>query len=29
LAWRVNVTEKRFEEIKVKTVRCDTSGYAD
>ena len=29
LAWRVNVTEKRFEEIKGKTVRCDTSGYAD
>jgi len=28
LAWRVNVTEKRFDPIK-KPVRCDTSGYED
>ena len=29
LAWRVNVTEKRFEEMKGDTVHCDTSGYTD
>ena len=27
LAWRVNIKEKRFEEIHGPTVRCDTSGY--
>lgn len=29
LAWRVNITEKRFEEMKGETVRCDTGGYTD
>jgi hypothetical protein len=29
LAWRVNVSEKRFEPISKKPVRCDTTGYAD
>jgi hypothetical protein len=29
LAWRVNVKEKRFEEIKSQSVTCDTSGYTD
>jgi hypothetical protein len=29
LAWRVNVKEKRFEEIKGEKVECDTAGYAD
>jgi hypothetical protein len=29
LAWRVNIGEKRFEEIDDKTVECDTSGYED
>jgi hypothetical protein len=29
LAWRVNVKEKRFEEIKAQSVTCDTSGYTD
>jgi hypothetical protein len=27
LAWRVNVKEKRFEEIKGEKVVCDTAGY--
>ena len=27
LAWRLNLKEKRFEEIHDKTVRCDTAGY--
>ena len=27
LAWRVNVTEKRFDEIKGEPVSCDASGY--
>ena len=29
LAWRVNIPEKRFEELKGKSVTCDTSGYAN
>lgn len=29
LAWRVNIKEERFEELKGKIVTCDTSGYAD
>ena len=29
LAWRVNIKEKRFEQLKDKVVHCDTSGYAD
>jgi hypothetical protein len=29
LAWRVNVSEKRFEPINKKPVRCDTTGYED
>lgn len=29
LAWRVNVKEKRFEEIKGEKVECDTAGYTD
>jgi hypothetical protein len=29
LAWRVNVKEKRFDQMKTESVRCDTSGYAD
>ena len=28
-AWRVNIPEKRFEPIRKKPVRCDTSGYED
>jgi len=28
LAWRVNVKDKRFEELK-ETVTCDSSGYSD
>lgn len=29
LAWRVDVKEKRFEELKGQSVTCDTSGYTD
>jgi hypothetical protein len=29
MAWRVNVKEKRFEEIKDEKVECDTAGYTD
>ena len=29
LAWRVNVEEKRFEELEREPVTCDTTGYAD
>jgi hypothetical protein len=29
LAWRVNVKEKRFEELKGESVTCDTTGYDD
>jgi hypothetical protein len=29
LAWRVDIKEERFEEIKGETVVCDTSGYTD
>ena len=29
LAWRVDVKEKRFEELTGQSVTCDTSGYAD
>ena len=29
LAWRVNINEKRFEEMKGEAVRCDTSGSTD
>src|SRR6267143_5375428 len=29
LAWRVDVKEKRFEELKGQPVTCDTNGYAD
>jgi hypothetical protein len=29
LAWRVNIKEKRFEELKGTSVTCDTSGYDD
>jgi hypothetical protein len=29
IAWRVNVKEKRFEEIKGEKVECDTAGYTD
>lgn len=29
LSWRVNLKEKRFEEIKGEKVECDTAGYAD
>jgi len=29
LAWRVNVKEKRFEEINGEKVECDTAGYTD
>ncbi|MBI3555431.1 MAG: hypothetical protein HY074_04110 [Deltaproteobacteria bacterium] len=29
LAWRVNIRDKRFEEIRGEKVECDTTGYAD
>lgn len=29
LSWRVNIKERRFEEIKDKEVECDTAGYTD
>jgi hypothetical protein len=29
LAWRVNVKEKRFDELKGQPVTCDTSGYTN
>lgn len=29
LAWRVNIKEKRFEQIISEKVECDTSGYAN
>ncbi|MFI5126967.1 MAG: hypothetical protein WBE21_12020 [Candidatus Acidiferrales bacterium] len=29
LAWRVDVKEKRFEELKGQSVTCDTAGYDD
>ena len=29
LAWRVDVKEKRFEELKGQPVTCDTNGYTD
>jgi hypothetical protein len=29
LAWRVNIVEKKFEPIRNKPVRCDTTGYED
>jgi hypothetical protein len=29
LAWRVNVQQKRFEQITGKRVTCDTTGYTD
>jgi hypothetical protein len=29
LAWRVNIEEKRFEDLEGQSVTCDTSGYAD
>lgn len=29
LSWRVNVKEKRFEELKGEDVECDTAGYTD
>lgn len=29
LAWRVDVKDKRFEELKGQPVTCDTSGYSD
>jgi hypothetical protein len=29
LAWRVNVTGKRFEEIRAASVTCDASGYTE
>ena len=29
LAWRVDIKEKRFEEIEGQSVTCDTAGYGD
>jgi hypothetical protein len=29
LAWRVDVKEKRFEELEGQSVTCDTTGYSD
>lgn len=29
LAWKVNVPQQRFDPIRTKTVRCDTTGYED
>ena len=29
LAWRVDVKDKRFEELKGQSVTCDTSGFSD
>ena len=29
LAWRVNIIEKRFEELKGQSVTCDTSGFGE
>jgi hypothetical protein len=29
LAWRVDVKQKRFEQLRVRRVTCDTTGYTD